>query len=53
MKGLTDVAVALAQVAAKQATFVSRGDDSGTHKLELSLWKAAGVNVGSEWYLVP
>ena len=53
VKGMTDVAAALAQVAAKQAIFVSRGDDSGTHKLELSLWKAAGVNVAAAsgtWY---
>jgi tungstate transport system substrate-binding protein len=50
---MTDVAAALAQVAAKPAVFVSRGDDSGTHKLELSLWKAAGVNVAAAsgtWY---
>ena len=53
VKGLTDVAAALAQVAAKHAIFVSRGDDSGTHKLELSLWKAAGVDVAAAsgtWY---
>ena len=53
VQGLTDVAAALAQVAAKQAIFVSRGDDSGTHKLELSLWKTAGVNVSAAsgtWY---
>ena len=53
VQGMTDVAVALAQVAAKQAIFISRGDDSGTHKLELSLWKAAGVNVSAAsgtWY---
>ena len=53
VKGMTDVAAALAQVAAKQAMFVSRGDDSGTHKLELSLWKAAGVDVSAAsgtWY---
>ena len=53
VQGMTDVAAALAQVAAKQAMFVSRGDDSGTHKLELSLWKAAGVDVAAAsgtWY---
>jgi tungstate transport system substrate-binding protein len=53
VKGMTDVAAALAQVAAKQARFVSRGDDSGTHKLELSLWKTAGVDVSAAsgtWY---
>ena len=31
--------------------FVTRGDDSGTHKKELSLWKAAGVDPkGAAWY---
>jgi tungstate transport system substrate-binding protein len=53
VKGMTDVATALAQIAAKQAIFVSRGDDSGTHKLELGLWKAAGVDVSAAsgtWY---
>jgi tungstate transport system substrate-binding protein len=53
VRGMTDVVAALAQVAAKQAIFVSRGDDSGTHKLELSLWQAAGVNVSAAsgtWY---
>jgi tungstate transport system substrate-binding protein len=53
VQGMTDVAAALAQIAAKHAIFVSRGDDSGTHKLELSLWKAAGVDVAAAsgtWY---
>jgi tungstate transport system substrate-binding protein len=53
VQGMTDVAAALGQVAAKHAIFVSRGDDSGTHKLELSLWKAAGVDVAAAsgaWY---
>jgi tungstate transport system substrate-binding protein len=53
VQGMTEVTAALAQIATKQALFVSRGDDSGTHKLELSLWKAAGVNVSAAsgtWY---
>ena len=53
VQGMIDVTAALAQVATKQAIFVSRGDDSGTHKLELSLWKAAGVDVSAAsgtWY---
>jgi tungstate transport system substrate-binding protein len=53
IRGMTDVAAALAEVAAKQAIFISRGDDSGTHKLELSLWKAAGIDVAAAsgtWY---
>src|SRR4030095_15721635 len=53
VRGMTDVAAALAQIAAKHAIFFSRGDDSGTHKLELTLWKAAGVDVSAAsgtWY---
>lgn len=51
--GLADVAAALAQIAATHARFVSRGDDSGTHQLELRLWQAAGVTVAAAsgtWY---
>jgi len=53
IKGMTDVAAALAQMAARHAVFVSRGDDSGTHKLELSLWQTTSVNVAAAsgtWY---
>ena len=35
---------ALARIRDARAPFVSRGDDSGTHKKELSLWRAAGVD---------
>jgi tungstate transport system substrate-binding protein len=35
----------------KEATFVSRGDDSGTHKKELSIWKKAEIDPkGKKWY---
>jgi len=38
-------------IAAKEAVFASRGDDSGTHKKELSLWKNADIKpTGSKWY---
>jgi tungstate transport system substrate-binding protein len=43
----------LAQIAAKRAVFVSRGDDSGTHKLELDLWRATEVDraaASGAWY---
>ena len=40
----------LQKIAAAQADFVSRGDDSGTHKKELSLWETAGVNPDGTWY---
>ena len=42
---------ALKAMAGKQAVFVSRGDDSGTHKMELSLWKNAGSKPEKPWYL--
>ncbi|HEX4878970.1 MAG TPA: substrate-binding domain-containing protein, partial [Limnobacter sp.] len=42
-----NVVLALKAIAARQALFASRGDDSGTHKKELELWKEAGVDVRS------
>jgi tungstate transport system substrate-binding protein len=53
IEGVTDVVAALARIAATSAPFVSRGDDSGTHKLELSLWELARIDVkhaGRAWY---
>jgi tungstate transport system substrate-binding protein len=41
--GVAGAAAALQQVAAADATFVSRGDDSGTHRKERALWAEAGV----------
>lgn len=43
IKGSTDVIAALKTIAGKKLPFVSRGDDSGTHAKELSLWKATGL----------
>jgi tungstate transport system substrate-binding protein len=42
---------ALKRVAGAQARFVSRGDKSGTHALELALWKQAGIQPGAPWYI--
>jgi tungstate transport system substrate-binding protein len=53
IKGGTDAAAALKRIAQAQAPFVSRGDDSGTHKAELKLWQAAGVDAraaSGSWY---
>lgn len=53
VKGMKDAPASLAKIAAAKATFASRGDDSGTHKAELRLWKEAGVDVnatGGSWY---
>lgn len=46
----TTAADGLKAVAAAGATFVSRGDESGTHKAELALWQAAGVTPEGSWY---
>ena len=51
--GSSDVVAALTSIAGKQATFLSRGDDSGTNKAELALWKLAGIDVkaaSGTWY---
>ncbi|WP_113911187.1 substrate-binding domain-containing protein [Roseovarius dicentrarchi] len=51
--GMSDVSAAMAQIAEAGAAFASRGDDSGTHKAELRLWEAAGVDVDAAsggWY---
>jgi tungstate transport system substrate-binding protein len=42
---------ALRKLAAAQATFVSRGDESGTHQKEKELWKAAGIVPNGSWYV--
>ena len=45
-----DIVKALQQVAESRSTFISRGDNSGTHKKELSLWKQAGIKPQGKWY---
>ncbi len=46
----TDASEALRKVANSEALFISRGDDSGTHKKELNLWKSAGISPSGNWY---
>ena len=41
---------ALGDIAAAEALFISRGDESGTHTFELHLWDAAGVEPAGAWY---
>ena len=51
--GDKDIVVALKKIEASQAPFVSRGDRSGTHMAELTLWQAAGIDILSAkgpWY---
>ena len=49
--GSPDVITALKRIADHRQRFVSRGDDSGTHKKEKSLWRAAGIEPNGRWYL--
>jgi tungstate transport system substrate-binding protein len=50
IKGMNSAAEALRQVAGRESLFISRGDDSGTHKMEKSLWAKAGVEPSGAWY---
>ncbi|HEY64367.1 MAG TPA: solute-binding protein [Caldilineae bacterium] len=51
IRGMKDAIAALKKIAETQARFISRGDDSGTHKKEMSLWKEAGIEPGGDWYV--
>ncbi len=46
-----DALGAFGKIHAAQVPFVSRGDDSGNHKLELKLWKEADLETSGDWYL--
>jgi tungstate transport system substrate-binding protein len=49
-----DIVAGLKAIKAKGASFISRGDKSGTHAAELALWKAAGIDIAGAdkgpWY---
>lgn len=49
IKGKSSAQDALTVIADSGSLFVSRGDDSGTHKKELSLWEAAGLTPRGDW----
>lgn len=51
IRGLKDAPDALRRVAGSGAPFVSRGDDSGTHKKERALWEEAHLAPSGSWYL--
>jgi tungstate transport system substrate-binding protein len=53
VKGSKDTVAALTAIKNKSASFISRGDRSGTHAAELSLWQLAGIDIGKDkgpWY---
>jgi tungstate transport system substrate-binding protein len=50
VKNTTTAIDAMRAIRDSESTFVSRGDDSGTNRLELSLWEQAGIEPGGDWY---
>jgi tungstate transport system substrate-binding protein len=50
INGLKDAKKALTAIAKHRSLFISRGDDSGTHKKERKLWKKAGITPRGRWY---
>jgi len=51
ISGTASAVDAFKKIAASAATFVSRGDSSGTNSKELSLWKSAGITPSGSWYV--
>ena len=50
IKDEKDIVVAMKKIVDTKSTFVSRGDDSGTHKKEISVWDKAGITPQGDWY---
>jgi tungstate transport system substrate-binding protein len=51
LRGAADATRAFAKLAGSGATFVSRGDESGTHQMEKALWQRAGIVPTGPWYV--
>lgn len=49
--GVTSAAEAMRKISQNRVEFISRGDDSGTHKKERRLWRAAGLTPEGSWYV--
>ncbi|MBC7230421.1 MAG: substrate-binding domain-containing protein [Actinobacteria bacterium] len=50
VRGMSDAAEAFARISVSGATFLSRGDASGTHAMELSVLERAGIQPSGDWY---
>jgi len=50
IKGMDKAADAFKAIADSQSTFVSRGDNSGTHMKEMAIWEEAGIEPAGDWY---
>nr|MBC7243978.1 substrate-binding domain-containing protein [Chloroflexota bacterium] len=51
IKRLNSAAEAFQRIAQAQAPFISRGDESGTHSKEKSIWKTVGIEPQGTWYI--
>jgi tungstate transport system substrate-binding protein len=51
IQGMTDAAAAVTAIAESGSTFISRGDDSGTHTKEKSVWAKAAIEPAGDWYV--
>ena len=51
IKGMTDAARAFSNIEKTASSFISRGDESGTHQKEKALWDKAGIKPKGSWYL--
>jgi len=52
VSGAKSAVDAYTQIANAKATFFSRGDNSGTHKKEMDVWKKTGISPSGDWYIV-
>lgn len=50
-KSPNDIVAGLTTISENQYEFISRGDNSGTHKKELELWSVAGIEPEGDWYI--
>ena len=51
IRGATSTVEAFTMIANSAPPFITRGDDSGTHKKELGLWKSAAITPAGDWYV--
>jgi tungstate transport system substrate-binding protein len=51
VNGMLDPVDAMANISDKQTPWISRGDDSGTNKMEMSYWEKVGITPNGEWFL--
>ena len=51
ISGIKSASQAFKNISSTGATFISRGDDSGTHKKEKEIWEKSGLSPEEKWYL--